>query len=96
LVVGGSFEGGPYWDAGYVKVGFTDVHASKYLGDTDFTNPDPDAAESRLRVPPEGNAHQAEFTMDNRYVVGADEDFAPYAPVAQRHRRHRHHGKPRQ
>jgi len=30
-------------------------------------------------VPPEGNGHQAEFTLDNRFVIGADEDFAPFA-----------------
>ena len=27
---------------------------------------------------PEGNAHQAEFTIDNRFFIGTDEDFAPY------------------
>ncbi|HET7272699.1 MAG TPA: PA domain-containing protein [Rubrobacter sp.] len=71
-----------YWDAGYVKVDMTDVHHPVYLGDTDFTNPDPEAAESGFTVPPEGNGHEAEFTLDNRYVVGADEDFAPYALLA--------------
>ena len=30
-------------------------------------------------MPPEGNGHQGEFTRDNRYFVGTDEDFAPYA-----------------
>lgn len=68
-----------YWDAGYVKVDFTDVKNPAYLGDTDFANPDPEAAESGLTVAPEGNGHQAEFTVDNKYVVGADEDFGPYA-----------------
>ena len=68
-----------YWDAGYVKVDMTDVKAPVYLGDTDFTDPDPEAAESGLTVPPEGNGHQAEFTKDNKYVVGADEDFGPFA-----------------
>ena len=71
-----------YWDAGYVKVDFTDVHHPVYLGDTDFTNPDPEALESGFTVPPEGNGHQAEFTVDNQYVIGADEDFGPYALVA--------------
>jgi len=68
-----------YWDAGYVKLDMTDVHNPVYLGDTDFTDPDPEAAESGLTVPPEGNGHQAEFTLDNRFVVGADEDFGPFA-----------------
>ncbi|HET7478064.1 MAG TPA: PA domain-containing protein [Rubrobacteraceae bacterium] len=71
-----------YWDGGYVKLDVTDPLAPTYLGDTDFTNPDPEAAESGLTVPPEGNGHEAEFTLDNRFVVGADEDFAPFALVA--------------
>lgn len=71
-----------YWDAGYVQVDVTDVHNPVYVDDTNFTNPDPEAAESGLTVPPEGNGHQAEFTMDNAYVVGADEDFAPFALLA--------------
>ena len=68
-----------YWDAGYVKIDVTNVKAPVYLGDTDFTDPDPEAAESGLTVPPEGNGHQSEFTKDNKYVVGADEDFGPFA-----------------
>jgi hypothetical protein len=68
-----------YWDAGYVKVDVTNPKMPKYLADTDFTDPDPEAAESDLVVRPEGNGHQAEFTKDNAYIIGADEDFAPYA-----------------
>ncbi|MGH3360802.1 MAG: PA domain-containing protein [Nocardioidaceae bacterium] len=68
-----------YWDAGYVKIDMTDVKAPAYLGDTDFTDPDPEPAASGFTVPPEGNGHEAEFTKDNKYVVGADEDFAPFA-----------------
>jgi hypothetical protein len=68
-----------YWDAGYVKIDITDVHAPTYLGDTDFTDPDPEAAESGFTVAPEGNGHQAEFTGDNAYVIGSDEDFGPIA-----------------
>ncbi len=68
-----------YWDAGYVKLDVTDPLNPVYLGDTDFTNPDPEAAESGYTVPPEGNGHQSEFTSDNAFVIGADEDFAPFA-----------------
>ncbi len=68
-----------YWDGGYVKLDVTNPTAASYLGDSDFTDPDPEAAESGLVVPPEGNAHQAEFTKDNAFVIGADEDFSPYA-----------------
>jgi hypothetical protein len=67
-----------YWDAGYVKIDITNVKAPQYLGDTDFANPDPELLESAgLSEKPEGNAHQAEFTIDNKYVIGADEDFGP-------------------
>ena len=34
-------------------------------------------------VAPEGNAHQAEFTGDNAFVIAADEDFSPYALTAE-------------
>jgi hypothetical protein len=66
-----------YWDAGYVTIDVTDPTAPTYLGDTDFTNPDPEAAASGFVVAPEGNGHQAEFTRDNRFIIGADEDFSP-------------------
>jgi hypothetical protein len=71
-----------YWDAGYVKIDVTDPKNISYIGDTDFTNPDPEALESGFTVPPEGNGHEAEFTSDNAYVIGADEDFAPFALLA--------------
>ena len=71
-----------YWDAGYVKVDVTDPLNPVYRGDTDFTDPDPEALESGFTVPPEGNGHQAEFTSDDAYVVGADEDFGPFALTA--------------
>ena len=70
-----------YWDAGYVQLDVTDPRNVTYISDSDFTNPDREAAESGLAVPSEGNAHQAEFTLDNA-VVGADEDFSPFALVA--------------
>ena len=31
---------------------------------------------------PEGNGHQNEFTADNQYFIGTDEDFAPYGATA--------------
>jgi hypothetical protein len=62
-----------------VTLDVTDPKNIKYIGDIDFTNPDPEAAESGLTVAPEGNGHEAEFTLDNRHVIGADEGFGPYA-----------------
>lgn len=68
-----------YWDAGYVMMDVTDVTKPTYLGDTDYAALDPEAAESGFKVVPEGNGHQGEFTRDNKYFVGTDEDFSPFA-----------------
>lgn len=71
-----------YWDGGYVVLDVTNPLAPRYRADSDFTFPDPEAAESGFIVDPEGNAHQAEFSLDNRHIVGADEDFSPYSVEA--------------
>ncbi len=63
-----------YWDAGYVKLDVSDPADPKYLGDTSFDGADPLTGLD----PPEGNAHQADFTRDNKYVLAADEDFSPF------------------
>ncbi len=68
-----------YWDGGFVQLNVDDPANPTLIGDTDYNNPDPELLESagasRL---PEGNGHQAEFTSDNAYFIGTDEDFAPY------------------
>ena len=71
-----------YWDGGYVLLDVTDPTAATYVADSDFPNPDREALESGLTVKPEGNAHEAEFSMNNDYIVAADEDFNPYSLVA--------------
>ena len=72
-----------YWDAGYVKLDVTDVTKPRLLADSDFADPDTAPAEHGLTVPPEGNAHYADFAgAKNAYVIGADEDFDPYAILA--------------
>lgn len=72
-----------YWDAGYVKLDVTDVKNPRLLADSDFSDPDTAPAEHGLKVAPEGNAHQAEFAgAGRRFVIGADEDFDPYAIAA--------------
>jgi hypothetical protein len=63
-----------YWDAGYVKLDVDDPFNPAYLGDTSFDGPDPLTG----ITPPEGNAHEAEFSADNRWILAADEDFNPY------------------
>ncbi|HEX2127699.1 MAG TPA: PA domain-containing protein [Solirubrobacterales bacterium] len=67
-----------YWDAGYVALDVTNPAKATYVGDSDFAFPDREAAESGLDVPPEGNGHQSEPSLDNEYLVAADEDFNPY------------------
>jgi hypothetical protein len=68
-----------YWDGGFVLLDVTDPANPVFLGDSEFNNPDPELlAQTGAALTPEGNAHQAEFTADNRYVIGTDEDFDPY------------------
>jgi len=68
-----------YWDGGYVVADVTNPAAITYVGDSDFALVDPLAAERGLgNLTPEGNAHQAEFTLDNEYIIAADEDFGPF------------------
>lgn len=62
-----------YWDSGYVQVDVTDPRNPKHIRDSDFFGPDPLTG----LTPQEGNAHQAEFSFDNRFILAADEDFAP-------------------
>ncbi len=67
-----------YWDGGYVALDVDDPANPEYIGDTDFTNPDPELLQQTGKVErPEGNAHQSEFTLDNRYILASDEDFSP-------------------
>ncbi|MDC5698261.1 hypothetical protein OO014_13435 [Intrasporangium calvum] len=68
-----------YWDGGYVLLNVDDPADPTFLSDTDFAAIDPELLESTgISLTPEGNGHQAEFTSDNRFVIGTDEDFAPY------------------
>jgi hypothetical protein len=70
-----------YWDGGYVTLDVTNPLNPTYIADSDFTNPDPEAAAYGYTVKPEGNAHQAEFSLNNDYIVAADEDFSPFASI---------------
>lgn len=72
-----------YWDGGYVQLNVNDPANPTLIGDTDYDAIDPELLESSgmARVP-EGNGHQNEFTIDNRFFIGTDEDFAPYQMVA--------------
>lgn len=68
-----------YWDGGYVQLNVNDPANPTLIGDTDYAQIDPELLESAgLSQPPEGNGHQNEFTLDNQFFIGTDEDFAPY------------------
>jgi hypothetical protein len=67
-----------YWDGGYVTLDVSNPAAPKALSDTDFKAVDPARAKFGETITPEGNAHQAEFTRDNKYFFATDEDFNPY------------------
>jgi hypothetical protein len=64
-----------YWDGGYAMLDVDDPANPVFLGDTDFAACDP---LKPAFCPPEGNAHQAEFSRDNRFFLATDEDFAPF------------------
>lgn len=68
-----------YWDGGYVQLNVDDPANPVFIGDSDFSNPDPELFEQTgLTRTPEGNGHQAEFSADDEFVIGTDEDFSPY------------------
>jgi PA domain/LVIVD repeat len=62
-----------YWDAGYIILNVNDPSNPVFVGDTDFTDPDPETGLS----PPEGNGHQAEFDRKSKFFISTDEDFSP-------------------
>jgi LVIVD repeat len=62
-----------YWDAGYIILNVNDPSNPVFVGDTDFTDPDPETGLS----PPEGNGHQAEFDRKSKVFISTDEDFSP-------------------
>jgi len=72
-----------------VQLNVNDPSRPTFISDTDYQPIDPELAdpantqvpaESR-DIPPEGNGHQNEFTSDNRFFIGTDEDFSPFRPV---------------
>ena len=68
-----------YWDGGWVLLDLTNPASPVFLGDTDYPPVDRELLkQTGVALSPEGNAHQAEFTIDNRYFIGTDEDFAPF------------------
>ena len=65
-----------YWDAGYVLLDVTNPSKPQLIRDSSFDGPDPLSGDATA----EGNGHQSEFSFDDKYLLAADEDFAPYRP----------------
>jgi hypothetical protein len=63
-----------YWDGGWVQLNVDDPANATLISQFDYPAVD---AETGL-TPSEGNAHQAEFSFDDQFIVGTDEDFSPY------------------
>ena len=71
-----------YWDGGYVLLDVTDPEDVSLIAESDFAELDEERLERGHEISPEGNAHQSEFSPDNRFMVGTDEDFNPYRVFA--------------
>ena len=68
-----------YWDGGWVILNVNDPANPVYVADFEYPAVDPELLQQfGVSLTPEGNAHQAEWTIDNRFIIGTDEDFAPY------------------
>ena len=81
-----------YWDAGYVQLerrrpGQPDVHHRHRISTSRRSADGLD--------PPEGNAHQAEYSHDNQFFLAADEDFGAVPRSFARSRRRRTRVSPR-
>ena len=63
-----------YWDGGWVRLDVDNPRNPKFIDDSDFPRRDPITG----LVPSEGNAHQAEYSPGNRWIIGTSEDFSPY------------------
>lgn len=63
-----------YWDGGYVLLDVSNPAAPQYIGDSSFAGQDKLTGLDKQT----GNAHQAEFSHDNKYILAADEDFTRY------------------
>ncbi|HET7089360.1 MAG TPA: PA domain-containing protein [Anaerolineae bacterium] len=61
-----------YWDAGWVILNVDDPANPVFVNDSTYSDPDPETGFS----PAEGNAHQAEWSHNNMFIIGTDEDFS--------------------
>lgn len=73
-----------YWDGGYVLLDVTDPTPDgvSLIAESDFAALDEERLARGEEISPEGNAHQSEFSRNNKVLVGTDEDFNPYRVFA--------------
>jgi hypothetical protein len=73
-----------YWDGGYVLLDVTDPRPGQVslIAESDYAALDEERLKRGHEISPEGNAHQSELSPDGRFLIGTDEDFAPYRGVA--------------
>ncbi|MEO6652559.1 MAG: hypothetical protein ABIP17_07875 [Ilumatobacteraceae bacterium] len=62
-----------YWDAGWIVLNVNDPANPVFVNDSNYPVPDPLLGFD----PPEGNAHQGEWSHNNKFIIGTDEDFSP-------------------
>lgn len=69
-----------YWDGGYVLLDVTNPTPGnvQLVAESDYAALDEERLARGQEISPEGNAHQSEFSPDNKYLIGTDEDFAPF------------------
>lgn len=62
-----------YWDAGWIVLNVDDPANPVFVNDSTHPDPEPLLGFS----PPEGNAHEAEWSHNAKFIIGTDEDFSP-------------------
>ncbi len=63
-----------YWDGGWVRLNVDNPLEPRVIADSNFPAKEPFTG----FAPSEGNAHQAEYSSNNQWVIGTSEDFTPY------------------
>jgi hypothetical protein len=63
-----------YWDVGQVLLNVDDPANPVFITDSDYADEDPEFP----GFTPEGNAHQADWSANNKFIIGTDEDFSPF------------------
>jgi len=66
-----------YWDAGWILLDVSDPARPRFMRESDFPATDPLFG----TTPGEGNAHQAFWSSNTKWIVATSEDFSPFRLV---------------